>query len=161
MRKPLCLIPTLFLLAIAGAPAAHADLLYDVSFTGTDAPSVVGSDTLAYSSNQMDFTTVFEIDILGEDIFLLPTDAVVESPSTDQYTWQASYNSNTFTITDTTESEAIYYTYGAFPGPMNYGLNAQGAVTMIQATPEASTSGLMLIGVGLLALMSQARRACL
>jgi hypothetical protein len=40
-----------------GAPAVHADGVYAITFSGTDAPTVVGSNLLDYNSILMQFTT--------------------------------------------------------------------------------------------------------
>jgi hypothetical protein len=167
MRKTIWIVPAFMLFSAIGTPTAHAGAIYTISFTGTNAPSVVGSDLVTYDPTAMDFTTP-SIDILysGTDYPLgLFLPQLVTSPTNDTFSWSAGTNctgpplpicgSSFISVNDQTTDQGLYAFLILLGGDIPSG---EGTVTFTAATPEPSTYILMLSGIGLLGLMLVKRK---
>jgi hypothetical protein len=153
MRKSLWIILTVLLIAIA-APNALADgATYAISFTGTDAPTVVGSNLLFFDSTLNEFTTPsFEIDFFGNDMTLDATLFGPTNPVTDTYVWGAT--EFVFDFSDLTSDHLLYQGSAAETG-CQFGdqFVCGGDVVLTRQMPEPATYGLMFLGIGLVLVM--------
>jgi|SRR5271163_2087396 len=158
MRKSLWIILVVLLVAV-GAPNAHADgTTYTISFTGTNAPTVVGSDLLFFDSTLNEFTTPsLEIDYFGNDITLDATLLGPTNPLTHTYVWGA--DEFAFEASDLTAGLNLYtgsstntgcdVSTDRFECFGDVVFTAQTPAT----TPEPAAGGLMLLGLGLVLAM--------
>jgi hypothetical protein len=149
MRNSLWIILTV-LLVVIGAPNAHADGgIYTISFTGSDAPTVVGSDLLFFNSTLNEFTTPSsEIDFFGNDITLDATLLAPTDPLTNRYVWGA--DQFAFEVSDFTSGLNLYQGSAANTGcEFADEFECEGGVVLTAQTPEPAAGVLMLLGVGM------------
>jgi hypothetical protein len=153
MRKFLWIILTVLFIAIA-APNAHADgASYTITFTGTDAPTVVGSNVLFFDSTLNEFTTPsFVIDFFGNDMTLDATLFGPTNPLTDTYVWGAT--EFVFDFSDFTSDHLLYQGSAAETG-CQFGdqFVCGGDVVLTRQMPEPPTYGLVFVGIGLVLVM--------
>jgi hypothetical protein len=153
MQKALWIIPALFLYAASGAPAAHAD-------TYTPTFSCTGTCTSVPSAPNVTFNSHTEITVTWDDVPFLPLGLPVNFAPTDTYSWQglvatgAEGHMAEFDIVDITlESFAglSQVIEGNSPMTPDVGVLTFTAVS----TPEPSTVGLMLLGIGIMLVMQK------
>jgi hypothetical protein len=151
------ILPLLLVIAGVGVPAARADAVYAISFTGADAPTVVGSDLITYNSTLEEFTTPsIEINILGSDSTLTALGGTGVDPTTDSFVWGA--NAIEGVDVSDTGSQPLYgstaeisgIAAGCGDGPGYYCL---GDVTLTAQTPEPLEGVLTLLGIGMVFVM--------
>jgi hypothetical protein len=152
MRKSLWIILVVLLVAV-GAPNAHADgTTYSISFTGTNAPTVVGSDLLFFDSTLDEFTTPsLEIDYFGSDITLDATLLGPTNPLTHTYVWGA--DDNAFEASDLTAGLNLYIASASTGCDSSENFGCEGRVVLTPQMPEPAAGGLMLLGIGLVLAM--------
>ena len=150
MRKSLWIMLAALVVAI-GAPRAHADSVYAISFSG-DA-SVVGSNLLDYNSTSMEFTTPsLEVMFDGFTITLATTSTSGVSPN-DPFTWAIGGGGCDCFAAITDVSPFVFFPIYLGSVPQAVGFNG-GSVTFTAVTaPEPSSIALMLLGVGLVFVM--------
>ena len=158
MRKTLWIIPLLF--AAIGAPSAHADSFWTITFYGPDAPTVIGPNAIEYDpgigpqiSTGTFVTPSFTVLYEGSTITLFsvgfPPPYCFCSPSpNDVFALVASGTS--MSVNDLSEGFPVYSSDGGGPGgPLTWNV----ILTPIPAVPEPGTGGLMLLGVGAVLVM--------
>jgi len=153
MRKGLGIVPVLFLLAVIGAPSAHADS-YTPNFTCT------GTCTFTPTAPNVSFPWPTTINVTyGSYSFLLTLSGDMHPG--DTYDWRAFpgivYGDESFIILDLTCSgTCANYVSDPLTGPST---DDSGALTFAAvATPEPSSLALMLIGIGLLGFVTVLRK---
>jgi hypothetical protein len=150
MRKSLWIMLAV-LLVVIGAPAAHADGVFAITFSGAGAPTVVGSNLLDYNSTSMEFTTpTLTINFDGQT-FSLVNQGFTDISPTDVFSW-AGVGGGGFGISPSGTKARIYS--GSVPGDFTDVVQF-GDVTFTAQTPvpEPSSVALMLLGVGLVFVM--------
>jgi hypothetical protein len=156
MRKSLWIILIALFVAI-GAPNAHADgTTYAISFTGTDAPTVVGSDLLFFDSTLDEFTTpTLEIDYFGSDITLDATLLGPTDPLTHTYVWGADMFA--FEASDLPAGLNLYIASAITGCQSLENFGCEGGVVLTAQTPpqmpEPASYGLLFLGIGLVLAM--------
>jgi hypothetical protein len=150
MRKTLWIMLAILLVSI-GAPNAHADGVYAITFSGTGAPTT--SDLLDYNSTSTEFTTPsLQIAYDGKTI-TLGNDYPMTPPSlypTDSFTWYSDPLDGVFELVDQSNFTPIVIYSGAISATTAAGVDD---VTLTAQTPEPSSVALMLAGIGLLLVM--------
>jgi hypothetical protein len=148
MRKSLWSIPVLLLFIAVAAPNAHANTLYAATFT-CQAPC----GSLPTAPNVL-FPAPATIDVTYDLTPFSITLALGDKP-TDTYDWMAYESSGVpvdFEIVDTTTGDMESM------GVMSKSPVQSDEGTLTFTTPEPSSVGLMLIGIGLLGLMLMRKR---
>jgi PEP-CTERM motif len=151
MRKSLWIILAVMVVAVA-APAVRADGVFAITFSGTGAPTVVGSNLLDYNSTLGQFTTpTLEILFDGMDIIL--DNAFENVAPSDPFEWLGPNFDGTIEVID----ECCKPAHVLFSGKITSSIPQLGGfVTLTEQTvptPEPSSYALMLLGVGLVFVM--------
>jgi hypothetical protein len=145
LRKALWISLAILVLAIV-APSAHADTVYKITFTGTGAPTVVGSDLIDFDTALMKFTTpTISINYQGFLITLNNFNLTGVSPTADTFIWNFD---SIFLISRTTNNLGVYAGTASGQAPLG-----NGSVTFTAQTPEPATGVLMLFGIAAMLLM--------
>jgi hypothetical protein len=152
MRKSLWIMLAVMVVAVA-APAVRADGVFAITFSGTGAPTVVGSNLLDYNSTLGQFTTpTLEILFDGMDIILDNAFQNVD-PSDPFFVWLGPNFDGTIEVIDQCCKPARFLFSGKTTSIMP---QLAGSVTLTEQTvptPEPSSYALMLLGVGLVFVM--------
>jgi len=170
LRKTLCVIPVLLLLVAVSAPYARADTFenFTISFTGSNAPTVVGSDLVTVDTSTMFFTTPsIEVQYDSTDITLVLDQTVPVTSMTDDFQWWVlvpAYTPGLHFFDNTTGGDLYYGNTPACAGGSNCAFGhiivpfASGEVTFTPtATPEPSTGVLVPLAVGIVFMMRRRR----
>jgi PEP-CTERM motif len=149
MRKSSWIMVAVMVVAVS-APNAHADSVYAITFNGTGAPTVVGSNLLDFDTTTKEFTTpTLEIMFDGVDITLDLQFAPGVSP-TDALFWAGPFSGGNFDVIDVPLDTPIYRGFLSASEPFG---NDTATLTPFVVTPEPSSVALMLLGVGLVFMM--------
>jgi len=183
MRKSLLLLSALLLFVAIGAPIARADDIWDVDISGLtfNGASVCGptgtsvcTETLTtsfvfdYTANVEDGLAATGVGAATGDLGVAPYfgDFCNNGGCTEiDFDWGTTSFSIMVNLKDPSVNGAQLICQAGsicstdFPGGPTPGANTFSAITATEATPEPGTSSFLLVGIGLLGLVSRKRIA--